>query len=101
MHAYRSLRKISSITAELHPFFFINYAFDVTCVDLAKLGIPQCITPWQMTAAAMLKSLNIQVRKSKEPLQKFTILKIDQIIKRIRSRESLGGSITGFVCINT
>lgn len=43
---YQSLCKISSIAAELHPFF-INYAFDVTCVDLAKLGIPQCITPWQ------------------------------------------------------
>lgn len=57
------------LAAELHPF--INYAFDVTCVDLAKLGIPQCIPPWQTKAAAMLKSLNIKVQKSKEPLQKF------------------------------
>lgn len=68
MHAYRSLRKISSIAAEL-----IHFSSFMHSMDLAKLGLPQCITPWQTTAAAMLKNLYIKVEKSKEPPQKFTI----------------------------
>lgn len=39
---------------------FIEYASDVTRVDLALLGIPQCISPWPVSAAAKAKTKNIK-----------------------------------------
>lgn len=71
-HAYQSLRKVSSIAAEIHPFF---YQLFIRC-DLCGLGKARYPTMHYTLAnnSSNAEILNIKVQKSKEPLQKFNML---------------------------
>lgn len=103
MHAYRSLRKISPIAAELHPFF---YQLCTRC-DLCGLGKARYPTMHFTLANDSSRNAEKFAHQSTEfqgttpEIHHAFILKIDRIIKRVRTWESLDSSIMGFVCMNT